>query len=81
VRGFLPGFAYQCGVLLAGSVAYIEAVFAERMQYPKAMALTAVTVFAGAIIITAVGREKRGIHFGGSASASTPATKPTPVPE
>jgi len=38
-------------------------------------------VFAGAIIITAVGREKRGIHFGGSASASTPATKPTPVPE
>ncbi len=81
VRGFLPGFAYQCGVLLAGSVAYIEAVFAERMQYPKAMALTAVTVFAGAIIITAVGREKRGIHFGGSASASTPATKPTLVPE
>src|SRR5438094_2321529 len=29
VRGFLPGFAYQCGVLLAGSVAYIEALFAE----------------------------------------------------
>src|SRR5437773_3906023 len=79
VRGFLPGFAYQCGVLLAGSVAYIEAVFAERMRYPKAMALTAVTVFAGAIIITAVGREKRGIHFGGGASASTPATKPGPV--
>src|SRR6266568_4335860 len=25
VRGFLPGFAYQCGVLLAGTVAYIEA--------------------------------------------------------
>ena len=30
VRGFLPGFAYQCGVLLAGTVAYIEAVFAEH---------------------------------------------------
>src|SRR5918911_3977780 len=27
VRGFLPGFAYQCGVLIAGSVAYIDAVF------------------------------------------------------
>src|ERR1700687_724500 len=30
VRGFLPGFAYQCGVLLAGSVAYIEAVLQKR---------------------------------------------------
>ena len=65
VRGFLPGFAYQCGVLLAGSVAYIEALFARRVTYPVAMALTAVTVFLGAIIITALGREQRGIHFGG----------------
>ena len=65
VRGFLPGFAYQCGVLLAGSVAYIEALFAQRMSYAIAMALTALTVFAGAILITALGREKRGIHFGG----------------
>ncbi|HAF22297.1 MAG TPA: MFS transporter, partial [Blastocatellia bacterium] len=55
VRGFLPGFAYQCGVLLAGSVAYIEALFAQRMTYATAMALTAVTVFAGAIVITALG--------------------------
>src|SRR5882672_4630397 len=65
VRGFLPGFAYQCGVLLAGSVAYIEALFAQRMSYATAMALTAVTVFVGAILITALGREKRGIRFGG----------------
>src|SRR5205814_10037905 len=65
VRGFLPGFGYQCGVLLAGSVAYIEALFARRMTYAVAMALTAVTVFLGAIIITALGREQRGIHFGG----------------
>ena len=64
VRGFLPGFAYQCGVLMAGSIAYIEAVFAQRTSYAKAMALTALTVFAGAIIFTAVGREKHGIKFG-----------------
>src|SRR2546429_1516167 len=64
VRGFLPGFAYQCGVLLAGSVAYIEALFAEKMSYAAAMSLTAVTVFAGAIIAIAAGCEKRGIHFG-----------------
>src|ERR1041385_2124084 len=29
IRGFLPGFAYQCGVLIAGSVASLEALFAE----------------------------------------------------
>src|SRR5499427_6614304 len=63
VRGFLPGFAYQCGVLLAGSVAYIEALFAERVSYATAMSLTAVTVFAGAVLVIAVGREKRGIQF------------------
>ena len=65
VRGFLPGFAYQCGVLLAGSVAYIEAVLKNRMSFATAMAITAVTVFAGAILMTALGREKRGIQFGG----------------
>lgn len=64
VRGFLPGFAYQCGVLLAGSVAYIQAVFAAKTSYPTTMALTALTVLIGAVIIVAVGREKRGIHFG-----------------
>src|SRR5947207_7694163 len=64
VRGFLPGFAYQCGVLLAGSVAYIEALFAERVSYATAMSLTAVTVFAGAVLVIALGREKRGIKFG-----------------
>lgn len=68
VRGFLPGFAYQCGVLLAGTVAYIEALFAQRMTYSKAMALTALTVFVGAIIITALGRERRGVEFGSVSS-------------
>lgn len=64
VRGFLPGFAYQCGVLLSSSVAYIEALFAERTSYGKAMAFTALTVFSIAAVVAALGRERRGIHFG-----------------
>ncbi len=64
VRGFLPGFAYQCGVLIAGSVGYIEAVFAERTTYAKAMSLTALTIFGLAAIVTGLGREKKGIEFG-----------------
>jgi len=64
VRGFLPGFASQCGVLLAGSVAYIEAVFATRTTYANAMALTALTVFVGGVVVVALGRERRGARFG-----------------
>jgi len=65
VRGFFPGFAYQCGVLIAGSVGFLEALFAERMNYANAMALTALTVLALCIVVVALGREKRGIEFGG----------------
>ena len=64
VRGFLPGFAYQCGVLLAGSVAYIEAVFARHTSYANAMALPAFTVFTLGAIVVALGRERRGATFG-----------------
>jgi SHS family lactate transporter-like MFS transporter len=64
VRGFLPGFAYQCGVLIAGSVAYLEAVFARRMNYANAMAVTALTVFLICALVVALGREKKGIEFG-----------------
>jgi SHS family lactate transporter-like MFS transporter len=64
VRGFLPGFAYQCGVLLAGSVAYVEAILAQHTSYANAMALTAFVVFTLAAIVVALGREKRGIEFG-----------------
>src|SRR5437763_4872516 len=66
VRGFLPGFAYQCGVLVAGTVAYIEAVFASRTTYARAMALVALVVFTVAAVVAGVGRERRGITFGSS---------------
>ena len=65
VRGFLPGFGYQCGVLLESSVAWLEAVFAEHTSYANAMALTAATVFLLAVIATAMGKEKRGQKFAG----------------
>jgi SHS family lactate transporter-like MFS transporter len=64
VRGFLPGFAYQCGVLIASSVVYIEAIFAAHTSYAHSMALTAVTVFTLAGVIAWLGREKHGIIFG-----------------
>jgi MFS transporter, SHS family, lactate transporter len=64
VRGFLPGFAYQCGVLVAGTVAWIEAVFAAHLTYAWAMALTAATVFTVCAIVALNGPERRGIIYG-----------------
>lgn len=63
IRGFLPGFAYQCGALLAGSVGTLEAAFAERMSYATAMAATAATVCALTAILAAVGVEQHGRDF------------------
>ena len=44
IRGFLPGFGYQCGVLLASSIGLLQAVFARKMTYSVAMAATAAIV-------------------------------------
>ena len=70
VRGFLPGFAYQCGVLIASSVAYLEAVLATRMSYARSMAIVAVIVFSAAAIIAWLGRERHAIEFGATADGS-----------
>jgi SHS family lactate transporter-like MFS transporter len=64
VRGFLPGFAYQCGVLIASSVAYLEALLAARTNYAQSMAIVAVTVFSSAAIIAWAGRENHAVEFG-----------------
>lgn len=64
VRAFIPGFAYQSAGVLASSVVYIEAIYAQRTSYATAMALTAVSVFVLASIMAAVGKERRGHTFG-----------------
>ena len=64
VRGFLPGLAYQCGVLLASSIPYTVAVFSKSLNYSTAMALTALTVFLLGIAVILLGPEKKGAPFG-----------------
>jgi SHS family lactate transporter-like MFS transporter len=64
VRGFLPGFAYQSGVAVAGLVAVLEAWFAARLTYTWAMALTAGSVFVVCAIVAGLGPERRGITYG-----------------
>ena len=64
VRGFLPGFAYQCGALIAGSIGYLQAAAAVGRTYAVAMAITAGTVFVGCAIVASLGPERRGIAYG-----------------
>ena len=64
VRGFLPGFAYQCGNLISSTIGYLEAIYAAHLSYAKAMALMAATIFALALVVTLLGREKHGVTFG-----------------
>ena len=64
VRGFLPGFAYQCGVALASSIPHLQALFAVGTSYASAMARSAATVFALGAVVAGLGRERRGVTFG-----------------
>lgn len=67
VRGFIPGFAYQTAGVIAGSVVYMEALYAQKTSYATAMALTAASAFVMASVVTTLGTEKRGQKFGGMA--------------
>ncbi len=68
VRGFLPGFAYQCGVAIASKIPHVQALFAARTSYAQAMALSAATVFVLGAVVAGLGPERRGVAFGRGAS-------------
>jgi SHS family lactate transporter-like MFS transporter len=62
-RGFLPGFAYQLGVLCASSIPTLEAWLGEMFTYRQAMGGLMVVVFIGVMIVVALGPENRGVSF------------------
>jgi len=67
VRGFLPGFSYQCGNLLAACIAWLQTTLAEKYHYPypRVMGVSAAIIFVGAIVIISLGRERRAVLFAG----------------
>ena len=68
VRGFLPGFSYQCGVLISSSIVYIQALFAEHFSYASTMAMSACVIFIGGSIVAGLGKERHGTIFGSTPS-------------
>ena len=71
VRGTFPGFVYQLGNLISAGAAQIEASFAKKTfplpngdaDYAKALATIMLVVFLTVAIVTAIGKERRGIDF------------------
>ena len=63
VRGLLPGFAYQIGVLIAAPTNSIEYALCHRLGYGYGLAVfEGVTILLLAIVIS-LGREDRGRKF------------------
>jgi MFS transporter, SHS family, lactate transporter len=63
LRGFLPGFAYQIGMLCAGIVPYLETVIGEHFSYAQAMGGFASAAFVVGAITIALGPEAHGVSF------------------
>ncbi|MEU0030977.1 MFS transporter [Streptomyces sp. NPDC006335] len=68
IRGFYPGVTYQLGNLIAALNLPIQEALAERHGYPAAMTWTVVPALAVVIVLSAVGKEAKGVRFGGSAT-------------
>jgi SHS family lactate transporter-like MFS transporter len=63
LRGFLPGFAYQLGMLCAGIVPYLETIVGEHFSYAQSMGGFAAAALVVGIVIIALGPEAHGISF------------------
>jgi len=63
VRGLLPGFTYQVGVLLAASTPTIEFAVRDRLGYPWALTSFELVVIAGLTLLLIFGREDHGKSF------------------
>jgi len=64
MRGFLPGFSYQVGVLIAATAPFIEATMSRRFTYAQVMGTFASIVMVVAIFVIGLGPEAHRIAFG-----------------
>ena len=65
IRGFYPGVTYQLGNCLAAFNLPIQESLAARHGYPFALTATVVRVLIAVAALTLLGKEARGIEFGG----------------
>jgi MFS transporter, SHS family, lactate transporter len=65
IRGFYPGVTYQLGNCLAAFNLPIQQGLAASHGYPFALTVTVVPVLIAVAVLTLVGKEAKGIEFGG----------------
>jgi SHS family lactate transporter-like MFS transporter len=71
VRGTFPGFTYQLGNFISAGASQIEAAFAKNTfplpgggaDYAEALAVIMLVIFIAVAVITALGKERRGVDF------------------
>jgi SHS family lactate transporter-like MFS transporter len=63
VRGLLPGFTYQVGILLASGTPSIEHALLSRTGYPWALTAFELCVIAALSVVLILGSEKHGRSF------------------
>jgi len=68
LRGFLPGFAYQIGMVCAGIAPYVETVMGEHCSYAQSMGYLAGAALVLGMIVIGLGPEAHGINFRKSAA-------------
>jgi SHS family lactate transporter-like MFS transporter len=70
IRGFYPGVTYQLGNCLAAFNLPIQEALAGAHGYPFALTVTIVPVLLAVILLTALGRENKGVEFGTAQSSA-----------
>lgn len=63
VRGLMPGFAYQLGILFAAPTNTLEYALRDHLGYAWALAAFEITNIALLITVVALGSEKKGKSF------------------
>jgi MFS transporter, SHS family, lactate transporter len=63
VRGLLPGFTYQVGILLASATPTVEFALRDRLGYAWALTAFELVVIAALSLMLIFGAEKRGRSF------------------
>ena len=63
VRGLMPGFAYQLGILFAAWVNKIEYALSGKLGYAWALAMFEIANIALLIVVVALGSEQKGKAF------------------
>ena len=67
VRGLMPGFAYQLGILFAAPTNSLEYALRDRLGYEWALAAFEIATIVLLAVVLLAGKEHRGKDFGGGA--------------